>query len=234
MHVMVSPLYGLPALDAVVPVRGLADGKERLGYALDAEERESLILGMLLQTLEVLGRSQVVRGIHVVSRDPLLLELAAERGHTTVPEPPGGDLNAALRAGRSSALAVGARAVLYLPADLPLLSDESIRSLADAADAALAAGGGRPLVVMAPADVGGGTNALLVTPPSAIEPAFGGASLEAHGRAAAAADASVQIVVESSLGFDLDTPEDLERLDPASLVALMRRGSEALAAGEPA
>ena len=38
-------------------------------------------------------------------------------------------------------------------------------------------------------------------------------SFEAHLRAAALADASVQVIDDPLLGFDLDTPDDLERLD---------------------
>ena len=84
--------------------------------------------------------------------------------------------------------------------------------LLDAADAALAAGGGGPLVVIAPSDARQGTNALLLAPPAVIEPAFGAASFEAHVRAAAHQGASVQVVADPALGFDLDTPEDLELL----------------------
>jgi 2-phospho-L-lactate/phosphoenolpyruvate guanylyltransferase len=224
----------LPALDAVVAVRSLADGKERLGPALDAEERETLILGMLLNTLEVLHTAHAVRRVHVVSRDEAVLALASERGADAVAEPTGGDLNSALRAGRDAALANGGGAVLFLPADLPLLGIDAVERLVDAADAALAAGAGRPLVVIAPADVGGGTNALLVSPPTVIEPAFGGRSFEAHARATAAAEATIQVVVDPALGFDLDTPEDVERLEASHLLELMRSGAEALAAGEPA
>lgn len=212
----------------------MADGKERLGHALDAEERETLVLGMLLNTLEVLTSADSVRRVHVVSRDADLLRLASRRAARPVAEPPAGDLNAALRAGRREAVGEGTAAVLYLPADLPLLSAGSLGMLVDAADAALAAGGGQPLVVIAPAEVGGGTNALLVSPADVVDPAFGGHSFEAHARAAAASRATVQVVVDTALGFDLDTPEDLERLDASRLVALMQRGMEALAAGDPA
>ena len=74
-----------------------------------------------------------------------------------------------------------------------------------------------PLVTIAPAEARGGTNALLLRPPDAIDPAFGDASFEAHLRAAAAAGAAVQVVREEALGFDLDTPDDLERLAPDRL-----------------
>jgi 2-phospho-L-lactate/phosphoenolpyruvate guanylyltransferase len=224
----------LPALDVIVAVRSLADGKERLGPALDAEERETLILGMLLNTLEVLGAAPAVRRVHVVSRDPTVLTLAGERAASAIAEPAGGELNAALSAGRDAALVDGGGAVLYLPADLPMLGAESVARLVDAADAALAAGGGRPLVVIAPSDVGGGTNALLVAPPTVVDPSFGLRSFEAHARAAQAADATVQVVVDPVLGFDLDTPDDLERLDASRLVALIERGTQVLVAGESA
>ena len=102
--------------------------------------------------------------------------------------------------------------MLILPADLPLLERASLDRLLDAADAALAAGSGRPLVAIAPSDARDGTNGLLLFPTDVIEPAFGAGSFEAHVRAAAAADATLQVVTDAGLGFDLDTPEDLEML----------------------
>jgi 2-phospho-L-lactate/phosphoenolpyruvate guanylyltransferase len=224
-----SPL-NFSALHAVVPVRGLGDGKERLGLALDAEEREGLIAGMLLATLSVLHAVPAIAGVHVVSRDEGLLRLAAGAGAATLAEDRPGDLNSALRSGRQSALAEGASAVLYLPADLPLVSARAINVLLDAADATLAAGRGRPAVVVAPAEVGGGTNALLLCPPSVIQPSFGPASLAAHLQAAADVEASLQLVLEPELGFDLDTPEDLERLGATQLLSLLERGATALSA----
>ncbi|CAN5825847.1 2-phospho-L-lactate guanylyltransferase [soil metagenome] len=218
----------LSSLHAIVPVRGLGDGKERLGPALDAEEREALVLGMLLETLAVLQAVPGVARVHVVSRDETLLRLAARDGAALLGEDRPGDLNSALRSGRESALADGATAVLYLPADLPLVSVPALTALLDAADAALAAGQGAPAVVVAPADVGGGTNALLLCPPGVIEPSFGPGSLAAHLRAVAEAGASLQLVLEPALGFDLDTPEDLERLEAAQLLALIERGATAL------
>jgi 2-phospho-L-lactate/phosphoenolpyruvate guanylyltransferase len=220
----------LTRLHAIVPVRGLSDGKGRLGEALDAEEREALVLGLLDRTLTVLGDLPACQVVHVVSRDPLIRRLASARGakaisdsHESVSE----GLNDALRLGRAAALAGGATAVLCLPADLPVLSVPALERLIDAADAALTAGAGQPIAVVAPSDARDGTNALLLSPPQVIEPAFGPASLEAHLRAAASADATVQLVTDSELGFDLDTPDDLERLDGERLLELLELGARA-------
>ena len=61
-----------------------------------------------------------------------------------------------------------------------------------------------------------------------IAPAFGPGSFEAHLRAAESAGAAVQVVSDDVLGYDLDTPDDLERLDPARLRELTTLGRRAL------
>lgn len=226
----------LSTVHVVVPLRGIESGKSRLGQALDAEEREVLVLGLLGRTLDVLAAWSPAQRIHLVTGDPVTGELArrARPAVTLVKEPRQGGLNAALRAARDAAVEAGATCVLMLPADLPLLEVAALHRLLDGADAALAAGNGRPLVVVAPADARGGTNALLVSPPTLIEPSFGEASLEAHLRAAARADATVQLVIDPQLGFDLDTPDDLERLDTELVLELERRGQELLGLSSPA
>ena len=220
----------LSSLHVVVPVRGLAEGKTRLGETLDAEERETLIVGLLHRLLEILAGWPPSRRTHVVSDDAIVRRVAQEHGASVVSEPAAGDLNAALVAARSAAVARHASAILILPADLPLVTMASLDRLLDAADAALAAGHGQPLVVAAPSDARGGTNALLLSPPNVIEPAFGPGSLEAHVRAARAADASVQLVIDPQLGFDLDTPEDLERIDASVLLELTQQGPQSATA----
>jgi 2-phospho-L-lactate/phosphoenolpyruvate guanylyltransferase len=231
--VAVRAVADLSNLHAIVPARGSAVGKSRLGEALDAEERLALICGLLVETLHVLATWPACRAIHVVTGDVRLRRLvrASLTGSTVVAEPAGASgsgLNAALRDARTKAMAKGASAVLYLPADLPLVTTDALDGLLDAADACLAAGSGRPLVVLAPADARVGTNALLVAPPATIEPQFGEQSLEAHIRAAAAAEASLQLVHDPALGFDLDTPDDLERLETGRLVELQSIGQAAL------
>jgi 2-phospho-L-lactate guanylyltransferase len=179
------------------------------------------MLRHVLTTLRTWGGATDVL---VVSPDPVLLAVARESGVRTLRQR-AGDLNAAIRLGRADAAAGGATALLVLPGDLPLLAGAALDRLRDAADAAMAAGSGASLVTIVPADARSGTNALLLSPPDVIEPAFGPDSLRAHLEAARAVGASVQLVEDPSLGFDLDTPAELERLEPARLAELQALGA---------
>lgn len=218
----------LTSLHVVVPVRTLAGGKARLGEALDAEERQGLIAGMLRDELAVVGAWGLAAATHVVSPDPEVVPIARAAGAHPLAQV-GEGLNEAIRDARAAAIAAGATAILVLPADLPVLDVPALERLLDAADAAVAAGAGAPLVVIAAADARDGTNALLLSPPDIIEPHFGPGSLEAHLRAARDAGATVQLVVDPVVGFDLDTPADLERLEPARLAELEALGAAVVA-----
>jgi 2-phospho-L-lactate guanylyltransferase len=210
----------LTALHVVVPVRALADGKRRLSPVLDESERGRFVAALLEQTIDVLTRWGHAAVIHVVSPDPAVIAIAADRGASPLLQSDAG-LNEGIVAARDAARTAGATAMLVLPADLPDLDLAALDGLLDAADAAVAAGAGRPVVVAGPADARTGTNALLCSPPDAIEPGFGPGSLERHLARAESVDATVQLVVDAALGFDIDTPDDLAVLGPDRLAALL-------------
>lgn len=224
-----APHPELEPVHVVLPMRTVSGGKARLGGALDAEEREELVLGMLLHTLAVLGAWQPSRRIHLVSPDPVLDAATRQAGvEVSVLRQQGEGLNEGIRLGIDAARAEGAPSVLVLPGDLPHLSTEALDELLLAADAGMAAAAGGPLLAIVPSDARQGTNALLLRPPQVIAPAFGPGSFEAHLRAAEAVGAAVQVVSLRDLGFDLDTPDDLERLDPRRLRELMELGRQAI------
>lgn len=224
-----SSATALDPIHVVLPMRTVSGGKARLGEALDAEEREELVLGLLLHTLEVVGSWPACRRVHIVSPDPVLEVVTRRSGvAVSVHRQAGEGLNDGVRLGLSAARVAGAASVLVLPGDLPLLTVDALEELLIAADAALVAASGGPLVTAVSSDAGGGTNALLLRPPEVIAPAFGPGSFEAHLREAEAAGAAVQVVSDPVLGFDLDTPDDLERLDPGQLTRLTELGRAAL------
>jgi 2-phospho-L-lactate guanylyltransferase len=69
--------------------------------------------------------------------------------------------------------------------------------------------------VIVPDRHGQGTNALLLTPPDVMAPAFGPGSFARHAARARAAGAAIRVADVSSLGLDVDTPEDLAALRDA-------------------
>ena len=201
---------------ALVPIRGLETAKTRLGEDLDPEERVELVTNLLRRTLVATRDARWVTGTVVVTMDPDAAGIAHElRAIGLVERAPG--LKAAIEAARSVAVARGATAVLVLPADLPAVSAAAIDALIGAA-AEAAEGNGR-LVAVVPDRHGLGTNALLISPPGAIDPAFGEASRAAH--AARADSAGVRrLELDGPLALDLDTAADL--LDAEAAVGSLR------------
>jgi 2-phospho-L-lactate guanylyltransferase len=199
---------------AIVPLRGLEDAKTRLGAELDAEERLDLVVTMASRTLAASRDASRLRGTVLVTADPAAARLAETFGALTVVQHLPG-LNAAIREARTVAVAAGASAVLVLPIDLPAIQARAIDEIVEGATTA-SRPTNRPIVAAVPDHHGSGTNALLVAPPDAIEPAFGERSFEAHRRAAAEVGAR-WIALGGPLGTDLDTGADLIAAESAGL-----------------
>lgn len=191
------------SLFAVVPVKDLRQAKSRLEPILDPACRAGLTLYMMGRVISVLREAEVEK-VCVVSPDPVVLEQAREKGAFALLQE-GRGLNPALDQGRRWAMDRDAAALLVLPADLPLLEAEDVRSVLD--------GGGKThSSVISPDATRAGTNALLMRPPDAIPFAFGPGSFEAHRRAAEERGIPLAVVERPHLSFDLDTDEDLSRL----------------------
>jgi 2-phospho-L-lactate guanylyltransferase len=221
---------------AVVPAKGLGQAKSRLAPVLAAAERQRLMLRLLRGTMAALAGVPGLAGWFVVSRDVRILDLGRAAGghplreveHRSTPRgspsvSPSGDsapwsprdgalstgersdhLNAALRQARDAALARGATALLVVPGDLPLLDAGAVEALLARHHA------GAREIVLAPAHDGRGTNALLLSPPAAVDLAFGGESAPRHVAAARAAGLRVVIHEAPEFALDLDTPADLD------------------------
>jgi 2-phospho-L-lactate guanylyltransferase len=188
---------------AVVPVKDLLGTKSRLSPILDPTSRAGLTLYTMSRVLSAL-REAGVENACVVSPDRLVLEKVRETGATPLLQESRG-LNPALEEGRRWATDQGASSLLVLPADLPLLGAPDVRALLQR--------GEDSSVVLSPDGVRTGTNALLLRPPDALPFAFGPGSYEAHLRAARERCLSVTACERPNLAFDLDTGEDLARLE---------------------
>ena len=192
-----------PRVVAIVPIGALENAKSRLGGSLDAEERRDLVDTMIYRTVRAALATPGIAETLVVSPDREALAQADRLGARTMRQR-GQGLNAGIREARDDAIAGGADAVMILPIDLPLVSPAALAQLV----APLGVVGERPLVVLAPDRHHRGTNGLLLAPPDAIEPSFGGDSRAAH--EACAQDSGARYVeLDGPLSLDLDTPDDL-------------------------
>jgi 2-phospho-L-lactate/phosphoenolpyruvate guanylyltransferase len=189
---------------AVVPVKDLWGTKSRLKPILDPGARAGLTLYMMGRVVSALKEAGV-ENVCVISPDRIVLSHARERGTAPLLQESRG-LNPALEEGRRWAMDRGASALLVLPADLPLLDAQDVRAvLEDVREA--------PCVTISPDGDHAGTNALLLRPPDALPFAFGPGSYEAHQRTAHELGLDTRILERPHLSFDLDTAEDLARLE---------------------
>jgi 2-phospho-L-lactate guanylyltransferase len=189
---------------AILPIKRFDAAKQRLAGGIDHERRRELAAAMVTDVLEAIGEARTIERTIVVSGDPIAQEIAAAAGAEVVPDPSdAGHVEAAL-AGIARAEAEGATCVVLLPGDCPLLDPRELDRLLT--------GVPERYVGVVPDRHGTGTNALALSPPDAIVPAFGEGSCARH--VAAAREAGIPFGVEelASLGLDLDTPADVVAL----------------------
>lgn len=175
--------------------------KRRLAAGMEDRRREALVAAMLEDVLEAIGAARSIESTIVVSSEPRAAERAAAAGSEVLPDPAGGGHSEATLAGIARAEELGATCVVLLPGDCPLLDPRELDSLLTGVPA--------NYVAVVPDRHGTGTNALVLSPPRAIRPAFGEGSRDRH--VAAAREAGIPFGVEAlaSLALDLDTPADL-------------------------
>lgn len=191
----------------VVLIKDFDSAKQRLRPALGTKSRRALA-----RRNARLAVAAAAAGDHVlvVAGGDEVAEMAGTWGAEVLLEPREEGQNVAARRGIDRAVAAGADAVLLLSSDLPLITEDAVREMLQAASRLPS-----PLVVAAPALGRGGTNALYLRPPDAIGLHFGDESLAQF--RADAEQRGVRFVVFDSdeLALDLDEPADLARVSRA-------------------
>jgi 2-phospho-L-lactate/phosphoenolpyruvate guanylyltransferase len=177
----------------LVPLKRI-DPKSRLAGALPLEERVRLMRGLLTGVVSAAKEAGVER-VTVVTGLPLKgYEVWDDRGLAW---------NDALAAAMGEV--VTAPLVAVISADLPLIRADDVEEL-------LAATPERGIAIARALD--GGTNAVAMRPPGLVRTRFGEpGSAALH----AALDVPHVVVDLPGLAFDVDTPEDLTRMQTACL-----------------
>ncbi|MBS0523835.1 MAG: 2-phospho-L-lactate guanylyltransferase [Proteobacteria bacterium] len=174
-------------LTAVVPMKSMELAKTRLSGVLDGAGRHALARQMLDHVLATL-REAGLDSVHVAS---------ADEGT--------GDLNTDVAAAARRVQQEGARELLLVMADLPYLAASDIAAMIEA---------GRTSDVVIAEAKDGGTNALLLRPPTVLKFAFATSRPSAAFHADHARNVGIEpaIVRRPGLARDIDTPDDLKAL----------------------
>jgi 2-phospho-L-lactate guanylyltransferase len=188
---------------AIIPVKRFEAAKQRLSGTGAAPHRPALARAMLADVLLGLRESRLVDRIAVVTGEPQAIEVAAEYEAEHIDDPDDAGHVEAAAIGVADAIAHGDECVALLAGDCPLLEGFELDRELDAQ---------APGVAVIPDRHGTGTNGLILTPPDAIEPAFGPGSRERHLERAREAGVRCRIATVPSMALDLDTGEDLRQL----------------------
>ena len=182
------------SIAVVIPVRSFVLGKERLGVALPDAARAALAGEMALAVITAAGDRPIV----IVSSAPEVVSSARTLGLHCIDDP--GNLNAAAAAGLRWARTHGHARVVIAHADLPLATSF------DAVD-----GSGRDAIVV-PDHRDDGNPVLSLPTDVDFVFAYGPGSAARHEAEARRLGLDVEIVRDSALAFDVDTPADLAEL----------------------
>jgi 2-phospho-L-lactate guanylyltransferase len=191
----------------LVPVKNLADAKQRLSPVLSPEERFALAQAMCEDVLQALASWQNRPAVAVVTSDPFARDLAARFNFDIVAD----DLNSGETSAIERATAVcrerGAKSTLVVPADIPLIENSELQKIIDSSPP-----GGAVLV---PDAAGRGTNAAWRSPGDLFPLRFGNDSFLPHLAAAKATGMPCVVLKLPGIARDVDRPEDLRELADA-------------------
>lgn len=192
----------MPDIDILIPCKSFAHGKMRLSSVLEPAQRAQLCRAFLRHTITTALTLQP-RHVFVLSAEPVVGAFARELGAETIPDF-GEGLNAAIEHARGSIRATAScNRLMVLPIDLPNVD-------ADVLNSAIARETG---VVIAPNLMREGTNMLLLAPETLdFQFRFGPGSFASHRHQAQTCGYSVAVVNDDRLAFDVDEPEDYDRL----------------------
>jgi 2-phospho-L-lactate guanylyltransferase len=189
---------------AILPIKTFGEAKQRLAREMSPGWRRALAEAMYSDVLIALRRAASVDDVLVVTADRGAQRIAARHGAMVLEDDDQGH-NPAARRGIRAAVESGAERVLLVAGDCPMAEPAQIDQLIER-DARLRS------VLIVPDRHGTGTNALLLTPPDSLAPAFGPGSCRRHVESAQSDGTTPEVVEVPSLALDVDTSDDLEVL----------------------
>lgn len=189
---------------AVIPVKQLENAKQRLSGLLSPADRKDLFTAMFRDVLEATSTCDRVDRVVVVTNDEQVGSIAFEYGAEVWPEPKDPGLIQAVTEAAAKLKAEGIETMVFVPADIPLISVEELEVALDGAGFAEA-----PQFMIVPAQDLGGSNCVVCSPPDCVAFGFGEDSFRRHLKLARERNIEAQVAKLPGIGLDIDTPDDL-------------------------
>jgi 2-phospho-L-lactate guanylyltransferase len=191
----------------LIPVKSLANAKQRLASILDQPTRTELAKAMLCDVLEAVHAWTDRPDVGVVTSDPFASELAGRFGFQIIPDAINRSETDAIEIATRVCEARGVSSTLVIPGDIPLIQARELEQILDAAPDHGS--------VLVPAADGRGTNAAWRSPAGLFPLRFGNDSFKPHLAAARATKKPCVILSLPGIALDIDNPADLRQLAEA-------------------
>ena len=187
----------------LIPVKNLAQAKQRLAPVLEQASRTELARAMLADVLDSVVQYHGGE-VSLVTNDPYARELAEAYRFEVIRDDRNLGETDAIQMATEVCAARGASGTLVIPADVPLVAAEDLRAMDESAPETGS--------VVVPSRDKRGTNAILRRPAALFPLRFGNDSFMPHLASAIATNTSCVVLSLPRLALDIDTREDLEEL----------------------
>lgn len=196
----------------IVPVKDTSQSKQRLSELLSPAERLQLAHRMLEDVLEAIAPLRDRAPCALVTVDDFARSQAERYGMRIIQDGAHDGHTGAVDGGRRRLADEGARGMMTMPGDIPLVTTDEITKVLDAHEQSKG-------FTIVPAGDKKGSNAVACSPPLAVPLRFGDNSFYPHLEAARKVGIEPLTKEHPGIATDVDTPEDIDRLlrrDPAA------------------
>jgi 2-phospho-L-lactate guanylyltransferase len=191
----------------LVPVKSLANAKQRLASILDQPMRTELAEAMLFDVLETLATWTNRPVVGIVTSDAFAIELARRFEFEVIPDNANRSETDAIEMATKVCESRHVDSTLVVPGDIPLINASELDQILEAAPV-------EGSVLVAAAD-GRGTNAAWRRPAGLFPLRFGNDSFKPHLAAARATQKQCVVLSLPGIALDIDNPSDLRQLAEA-------------------
>lgn len=188
----------------LIPVKNLAQAKQRLAAVLDQPARTELAQAMLLDVLTAVHQWAGRPDVALVTSDPFATEQARHFHFEVIPDSANRSETDAIEMATQVCISRGIDTTVVIPADIPLIQSQELQTVFQSAPET-----GSVLVTAAD---GRGTNAALRRPADLFPLRFGNDSFKPHLAAARATQKPCVVLSLPGIALDIDNPLELRQL----------------------